>query len=402
MALLSFEDISFEDKEGKIIANFLRVFYAEIKKEDIRDIGDFEIKENSINFKGVSDFKANKQFNFLLSKTFKELKSKITGKPAVYVHQSSGIPLIGNVAFGIVDRNTSLIEIKPITGCNINCVFCSVDQSKRQADFVVEEGYMFNELKRLIEYKECDSIEVHIGTQGEPILYYPLIELIRDISSIKEVKNISIDTNGTMITKSKADEMIDAGLTQFNLSINSIDEKLAENIAGCKYDVKNVKELAEHISKSKAKLILTPVWIPGINDSEIPKIIEFAKKIGCRIGIQNFLNYRFGRNPAEQMKWEMFYDKLKAWEQEYGMKLILTENDFDITKTKKLEKPFKKDEVIKARVVCRGRLKDEMILAAKNRNITVAHCNENENKTIKIRITRDKHNIFYGELVSKR
>ncbi|HDD34251.1 MAG TPA: radical SAM protein, partial [Thermofilaceae archaeon] len=46
------------------------------------------------------------------------------------------IPLIGHLAFGIVDRGTNLLQIRPTSSCPLSCVFCSVDAgpaSKRRA-----------------------------------------------------------------------------------------------------------------------------------------------------------------------------------------------------------------------------------------------------------------------------
>lgn len=392
MAVLKFEDLSFREEKDKLIVMFLKIFRAEIDKKDLLKIGKFKVNTKSIEF-DASDNKANRSFNILLSSAFSDLVNTVTLKKTIYVHMNSGIPLIGNGGFGIVDRNTSLIEIKPITGCNICCIYCSVDQDKRNMDFVVEERYLVEELKELVKKKSV-GVEVHIGTQGEPLLYAPLVELIRDVSSIEGVKKISMDTNGVMITKSKADELIDAGLSQFNLSINAIEPEIAKRIAGGTYKIEKVVEIAEYIS-SKTGLIITPVYLPGINDSEIPKLIELSKRLGCKIGIQNFLTYRFGRNPVKADTWDNFYSKMKKWEKDSGIKLVLSEEDFDIVKTKGLEKPFKKGDVVKAKIVCEGRMKNEKIAVSDGRTITVSDV-DSRSKDIKIKITRDKHNIFYG------
>ena len=63
----------------------------------------------------------------------------------MYIHQNSGIPLIGTNYFGLVDRDTNIIEFKPITSCNIDCIYCSVAQEKRVMDYVVEKDYLVQE-----------------------------------------------------------------------------------------------------------------------------------------------------------------------------------------------------------------------------------------------------------------
>ena len=372
MPALTFQDLSFEKEKRKIKVNFLRLFYFYLNNEELEKIAKFKINSHSITFYDISETKAGNKFNFLLEKGFKNLKNKINNKSAVYVHQNSGIPLIGHLAFGLIDRNTSIIEIKPITSCNLDCIYCSVNQNIRPVDFVVEQEYLFKEFKKLVEFKEINQIEAHIGAQGEPLLYKPLTELIKNLSSLKQVSEISIDTNGILLTKQKIDELIKAGLTRFNLSINSLDPELAQKIAGKPYNINKIKESAKYIA-GKSKLIIAPVWIPGINDKEIPKIIEFVKELKCQIGIQNFLNYRFGKNPVKQMLWENFINKMKKLEKEHNTKLLLDlKKDFNIRPTKTLPKPFKKGKIIKTKIICPGILKNEMLAVEKNRIISIS------------------------------
>ena len=394
MAELTFEDLSFKDEKENIKIYFLRIFYFYIPKKELEAIGKFSIEENSIKFEDMPQNKAERKFYKLLEVGFKKLKNSLNNKPAVYIHKNSGIPLIGNVAFGLVDRDTNIIEVKPITSCNLKCVYCSVDEDKRPVDFVVEKDYLVEEFRKIVEFKSIDGIEAHIASQGEPLLYAPLTELVRDLSKIKQIKTISIDTNGMMLTKNKVDELVQAGLTRFNFSINSLDDKLAIRIAGAGYNLKNTIEVCRSIAK-KANLIISPVLIPGMNEQEMPKIIGFAKELKADIGIQNFLNYRLGRNPVKQMDFEIFYKKLEEWQEIYKIKLIKSEQDFNIIKTKALPKPFRKGEIIEAEVVCNGRLKNEKIAVANQRTISVPNCQKEKGK-IKLKITRTKHNIFIG------
>ena len=395
MAILEFKDISFEEEKNSIKINFLRSFYSKIEKKELEKIGKFKLSKNSIEFPDIQESKAGKKFNFLLSESFNNLKSKITGKKTIYIHQNSGIPLIGHNAFGLIDRNTSIIEVRVVTGCNIDCVYCSVDQNQRPIDFVVEKDYLVQEFKKLIEFKQIDDIEAHIGTQGEPLIYSPLTDLIKDLSAMKEVSQIVIDTNGTLLTKDKVDELVEAGLTKFSFSINAIDENIAKKIAEKPYNIKNILDILNYISKKDVELMITPVWVSGINDDEIPKLIELSKKLNCGIGIQNFLNYKFGKNPSKQMSWETFIDKMKALEKEYDVHLLFDfKEDFNIRKTKSLPKPFKKGGIIKAKLVAPGRLKNEMIAVAEDRVISVYNSKSGINTMIKVKIIREKHNIF--------
>ena len=405
MAELIFRDLSFEEKEEKVRVKFLKLFYFDIDKSVLEGIGNFKIDGNKIEFDEISDNRAQRRFNMLLSKGLIQLKNRLNNKNTIYVHKNSGIPLMGTNYFGLIDRGTNLIEIKPITSCNLGCIYCSIDEgplSRRKTDFIVEKDYIVEELKKLIEFKQEDHIDAHINAQGEPTLYANMIELVSDIAKIPQVKSISIDTNGTLLNKQFIDDLADAGLTRINLSLNALDQEIADKMAGFPYNLKKVKKLAYYIPK-KMDLIIVPVWLPGYNDDELIKLAKFAQEVGAgkncpAIGIQNFLPYRFGRNPVKGMEMDAFYKKLRDLEQKHGIELINKEYMFQIKKFKELQKPFKKGAIVKAKLVCPGRLNKEMLAVAGNRLISVINCYKKQGY-VKVKIKRTKHNIFLGELL---
>jgi uncharacterized Fe-S cluster-containing radical SAM superfamily enzyme len=402
MAKLNFKTLSFKDEGNNIKVNFLRIFYFYLNKESLERIGKFKLDKNSITFE-TAENRAERKFNQLLFKGFNNLINTVSGKKTIYIHRNSGIPLIGSNSFGIVDRNTSILDIRPITSCNLNCIYCSVDSglsSKNQVDFVVEREYLVEEFKKIADFKGYD-IEIHIGTQGEPLLYAELVELIRDFSSFEKVKTISMDTNATLLNEELVDKLAEAGLTRLNVSLNSMNGEIARKMAGYNYNVEKIKKIALYASK-KIQVAIAPIFLPGFNEGEMENLIEFAKKLrgnrkGYFIGIQNFLNYRFGRNPCKQLSWDKFYEKMKILEKKTGVNLLLSADDFNIKKTKKLPKPFKKGEIIYANIICPGRLKNEMLAVASNRTISVPNCFKRGK--VKIKITRTKHNIFMGNVL---
>ncbi|MEK6968109.1 MAG: radical SAM protein [Nanoarchaeota archaeon] len=400
-AKLQFEDLSFEHWHGGVRAKLLKSFYFDIESKSLEEIGPYEFDEHSITFSEVSESKAKQKFTFLLEKHFPLLRNIYTKKPAIYIHRNSGIPLIGCQSFGLIDRNTSIIEVRPVTGCNLNCVYCSVDEglsTSKILDFIVEKDYLVQEFKKLVDLKNCSRIEAHIGTQGDPTLYGPLVELVRDLRSVSQVKEVVMDTNGMLLTEKIIDDLAEAGMTRINLSINAMDPLLAKKIAGYgKYDVEHAKKIAAYAAK-KMTLLIAPVLVGAMNKEEIRKIVLFAKEIGAKVGIQNFLNYKHGRNPVKQMAWEDFYAFLKQLEEETGMKLLLTKEDFKITYTQKLPKPFKKGEAIEAEIICSGRLPGETLCKAQERCIIVSDNKKKEGK-IMVRIDRSKHNIFRGHAI---
>ncbi len=401
MAEIFFEDLKFEENKGKLYGVFYRDFCFEIDPGKLLKIGEFNVEGGRLIFPKSSQKGAMNKLKFIIEEGLGKLKSRITGKNALYIHRGSGIPLIGSNSFGIIDRNNSIIEIRPIAGCNHNCNYCSVDEglsTRKVMDIIVEKDYILEELKKLIEFKECNGIEVHINAQGEPTMYAKLPELVADIKKIKQVKEISLVSNaGATLTEELIDRLAAAGLTRMHLSINALDPRLSKIIAGTgHYDIQHGKEMAEYAAK-KIEVIIAPVLIQGFNEKEMIALIEFSKKIGAKIGIQNFLEYKKGRNPATQLPWEKFYELMRGWEEKTGAKLLMDKDDFRITETKKLPKPFRKNQTINGVAVADGRYPKQKIGVAKDRSITIANCDRLGE--VRVKLFRTKHNIFMGVAV---
>ena len=405
MAILSFQDLEFIEHKDRVKVLFLRIYYFYLSKEELKKIGNFRISSHSIEF-DCSEKKAGNKFSQLLERGFAELKASLNNLKTVYVHKNSGIPLIGAGVFGLIDRNTNCIEVKPLTSCNLDCVFCSVDagkSSRKVTDYIIENDYLVEEFNKLAAIKEHD-VEAHIGPQGEPLLYAPLIELIRDLKQNPKVKIISIDTNGTLLTEKLIDGLAKAGLTRLNISLQSMDEKKCSYLAGTSYNLKHILKMMDYASK-KMSVLIAPVIVPGMNDDQLEKLVKKGKELSSDspvfpvLGIQNYLNYKRGRNPVKQRSWEDFFEMLKLHEKDSGLKLRLCKEDFGIKPDTKLEKPFEKKQIAKARIVCPGPLNGEKIGAYKNRAIIVERAEKAAiNSVVNAKIIRSKHSIYRGVL----
>ena len=62
MATLSFEDLSFENKGDKVRIHFLKLFYFDVAKEELQKIAKFSITGSEIDFKGLSENKAERKY----------------------------------------------------------------------------------------------------------------------------------------------------------------------------------------------------------------------------------------------------------------------------------------------------------------------------------------------------
>ncbi len=320
-----------------------------------------------------------------------------------YITKESHIPLFGHAAFGLIDRGTNLIQIRPITGCNLNCIFCSVDEGKvsktKKNDFIVDPDYLLGEYEKIAGFKG-DGVEAHIDGQAEPFLYPFIEDLLKGLRKIKETETISIQTNGTLLNESMIDRL-ENSIDRINLSISALDRETADRIYGVRYPLEKVMEMAEYIAQSKIDLLIAPVWLPGINDGEMERIIKFALEIGAGkkwppLGIQKYIPYRGGRKLRGVMSFRSFYQRLREWEDEYDVKLVLSPKDFGIEKRERYPSPIRRGEVFSARIVLDGRSYGERIAVVRNRVVTVL-TDRNPGSRVKFLVTRAKDGIYLGE-----
>ncbi|MDI6826465.1 MAG: radical SAM protein [Candidatus Aenigmarchaeota archaeon] len=326
-------------------------------------------------------------------------------KRLIRIPEDAELPLIGLVQLGVVDRGTNLLQLRPITTCNLNCVFCSTDSGKfskcRVSDYMIDLDYFLDGLKEIIKFKG-KGIHAHIDTVGEPLTYPMFIDLISRLSEIEEFETVAFETNGTLLTEEIIDELNEVGLTRINLSVHSLDDELAKKLTSFKdYNVSRIIELIGYVTNTPIELTLTPVWIPGMNDEEICKIIEFAKstiknKRFPILGIQKYEAHKFGRKPKgiKPISWWKFYRKLEGWEKQFKIKLRLSPKDFEVEKRRGLPRIFERGEKVKVEIKASGWLKNEMIGIAKDRCMTVVNCNANPGEILKVKILENKHNLY--------
>lgn len=303
----------------------------------------------------------------------------------ITIDEESEIPLFGLDFIGILDRGTNLIEIKPITICNLRCKYCFVNahfgdfkesssygKHSKVNNFIVDLDYILKWLEYALDQKNSDDIEVHIAPYGEFFLYPQYLELIKGIRKFPQVKIISIQTNGTLITETMVKELESAGVSRLNISMNALNEERAQKLSGIpNYNVSKLLNIFNVILKSKIDLLIAPIWFFKYNDEDIIEIIKLVKGYEEKgftspypfLGIQNYLVYKSGRKfwKVEPRQFIHFYTKLSELEKSYKTKLKLGPLDFGIHPTSPITPPVKVGSKISVKIICKGRSNVEYI-----------------------------------------
>ncbi len=326
-------------------------------------------------------------------------------KGLIKIDRNSNIPLLGIIQVGVIDRGSSLLQVRASTACNMKCTFCSTAANSYDIhpyNYEVELSYLLDWIKEVIKLKDNQVNQINIDSVGEPTAYQKIADLVKECKKLPGIELVTMQSNGTLLTKEKIKALEEAGLNRINLSVHSLIPDQAKQLFGSEnYNLNKILETCKLINNSKIELNLTPVYLPGINDEQIENLIELAKELNCRISIQKYEIYKYSRKQkkAKEQNWFKFYRKLEELEKKHNYKLKIGPVDFKIYKTKRVPLVFQRGNVILAEVIMPGWIKNEVIAKANNRSITIVDSNTNIGDKISVKILETRDSIYIAKKV---
>jgi uncharacterized Fe-S cluster-containing radical SAM superfamily enzyme len=282
------------------------------------------------------------------------------------------MPLMGHIAFGVIDRGTNVLQVRPTTLCPLSCVFCSVDAGPgsrwRQAEYVVEPEWLAAWVEEAARLKGV-TVEALVDGVGDPLTYPWLPRLVRLLKETGVVHSVAAETHGETLTRRLVDRLEEAGLDRVNLSIETLDPEKARRLAATPwYDVERVREVAEYIARETSiDLHVTPVWLPGVNDEDVVEIIEWAYRIGAGkrwppVTVQKYIRHRRGRHPPglREPSWEEYWRWIRGLEERTGRRLTWTMEEWGMRRAPRVPNPLPRGARTVLQVAGPGWLRGEL------------------------------------------
>jgi cyclic pyranopterin phosphate synthase len=189
----------------------------------------------------------------------------------------------------ILSRKFEYLRISVTDRCNYRCTYCMPSE-------VFNNNYSYIAQNKILSYEEiihlC-SILKKIGltkiriTGGEPLLRKNIDKLVYKLKTESGIHNVSMTTNGSLLTDSKLKQLKSSGLDSITLSLDTLDSKKITKINGTKKHF-DLDMVLTGIEKYFTTVKTNTVVIKDINDNEVLDIVNKISTLRSEI---RFIEY---------------------------------------------------------------------------------------------------------------
>ena len=185
------------------------------------------------------------------------------------------------------------IRISVTDRCNFRCSYCMPKEiyDSNYKFFKKSEILSFEEIIRVTKILASFGVKKVRLTGGEPLLRKNIHLLVSELKKIKEIQDISMTTNGVLLSEKRAELLKDSGLNRITFSLDSLNDKRFQEISGSKYSSKDVLEGIANAKKAGfEKIKINMVVKKNINDNDIIPMLEYFEGSGCIVRFIEFMD----------------------------------------------------------------------------------------------------------------
>jgi GTP 3',8-cyclase len=228
------------------------------------------------------------------------------------------------------NRSINYLRISVTDRCNFKCQYC-----------VPSKPFKLIEHDNIARYEEILKI-THLATElgitktritgGEPFVRKGIMSFLERLCQIDRLKDISITTNGALLTTKKIEKLLKLGITRLNFSLDTLNPDKFKKITGeDKFqNVWNAIMTAHKLGVTPVKI--NTVALKGFNDDEIVSIASLARDYPFHI---RFIEYMpMGDSDVEKDQ-QILTKKIKEKIEEKLGELIPLQREFNDGPAKK-------------------------------------------------------------------
>src|SRR6056297_1233293 len=169
------------------------------------------------------------------------------------------------------ERDITYLRVSVTDRCNLRCKYCMPPEGIEKKDY--EDLLSLENIYRIIKVSTRLGIKKIRFTGGEPLVRTGITKLIKNVSQLKGIEEITLTTNGILLPK-YIKELKQGGLNRVNISLDTLRPERYRDITRCG-DINKALEGIKVAQKYGMKPIkINVVLMKGFNDDEIE---DFAK-----------------------------------------------------------------------------------------------------------------------------
>lgn len=202
-----------------------------------------------------------------------------------------------------LNREINYMRISVTDRCNLRCVYC---MPHGIPTIPMEEILTYEEITRVCKQAVALGITRFKITGGEPLARLGCPALIRMIRRIPGVEQVTMTTNGVLLGK-YLEELTAAGLNAVNISLDTTDRCLYEQITGSDC-LNQVISSIKAACKSGLKVKINTVLQQGLNADSWRDLLQLAKQYGIDVRFIELMPVGQGRFGTPVSNISLFHD----------------------------------------------------------------------------------------------
>jgi len=168
-------------------------------------------------------------------------------------------------------RTIDYLRLSVTERCTLRCVYCRADEGicPKAEELTSDDFYKIT--------RACAALGIRKVrlTGGEPLLRKDILEIVRRLSSLTGIEEITMTTNGQMLA-AQAAELRAAGLSRINISLDTLDPDRYREITGGEIAAVLVG-IDEAVRVKLLPVKLNIVMVKGKNDDEVDDFIALTR-----------------------------------------------------------------------------------------------------------------------------
>lgn len=142
------------------------------------------------------------------------------------------------------------VNIDPCDACNFKCDFCFQCKNTGFQGNIMSVEIFERVISQLKEFDEPINV-IQLFCLGEPLINKNVPLFVRRIREENVAKEVKITTNGSLLTHSLIDELMEAQLDEFVISLNGLKDEDFERITNTKVSFENLFDNIKYLYTNK-------------------------------------------------------------------------------------------------------------------------------------------------------